>query len=223
MKILLVEDHPSLASMVQEELCKSGFVMDVATTGKEAIAMLKLNPYDALILDLGLPDMDGMVVLRKHIAMQFSDVPCLVLTARDSLESRLDALNAGADDYILKPFDMPELEARLRAVLRRPGHRRQTVLNFGNLSFDTVNRMASTPHDALNLPRREAMLLETLIQSAPRVVVKDYLEKILYNLDEIVSSNAVEALISRTRRKLNALDASCKIETLRGIGYRLTE
>lgn len=220
MKILVVEDHHQLAAMISEDLGKAGFIVDLTMTGEAAMALLRSNRYDALILDLGLPDMDGMSVLA---VAQREEVPCLVLTARDSLQSRLNALNAGADDYILKPFDMPELEARLRAVLRRFGHRSTHSLRFGNLTFDRRNRQLHSPDSTLALAKREAVLLETLLDAAPRVVIKDFLEDTLYGLEEVVSSNAVEALVSRTRRKLTGINASCRIETLRGLGYRLVE
>ena len=221
MRILLVEDHPDLSTIVQDELCKAGFATDLATKGREAFALLRLNRYNAMVLDLGLPDVDGMTLLKYLQSQKMSDVPCLVLTARDSLQSRVDALNAGADDYILKPFDMEELIARVRAVLRRPGNRQQALLNFGDITFDPNKRILTSTNSTLALTRREAMLMETLLLAAPRAVIKDHLEESLYSIDEVASLNAIEALVSRTRRKLGSLESTCKIETLRGIGYRL--
>lgn len=221
MKILVVEDHPDLGPMIRDELNRAGFVTDLSQCGNEAIASLRSNHYDALILDLGLPDMDGMALLSMQLGVGNSGIPCLVLTARDGLDSRVDALNHGADDYILKPFHMPELEARLRAVLRRPGLRHQQTLEFGDWSFDPKNRSLMVSGITLTLARREATLIETLLQAAPRVVIKDNLEEALYGMDDCASINAVEALISRTRRKLKSINSQCKIETLHGIGYRL--
>ncbi|OED42739.1 two-component system response regulator [Endozoicomonas sp. (ex Bugula neritina AB1)] len=220
MKILITEDHAELGAMIKEELINAGFITDCVVNGSSAIAMMKQGQYDALILDLGLPDMNGMSVLNAAVNAQ---VPCLVLTASASLNNRVDALNAGADDYILKPFDMPELEARLRAVLRRPGQRSNNELTFSNIHFNRSIRQLYTTDETLTLARREAALIDILLSNAPRVVVKDYLEEALYSLEEVASTNAVEALISRMRRKLNDINAHCKIETLRGIGYRITK
>ncbi|MCV6622244.1 MAG: response regulator transcription factor [Cellvibrionaceae bacterium] len=222
MKILVVEDHPDLGELVCLELNKAGFVTDLARSAAAAAACQRLHDYDALILDLGLPDTDGMDVLKERSMQAKDDIPCLILTARDDLASRVNALNFGADDYILKPFDMPELEARLRAVLRRSGPKADPRLRFGDLSFSPQNRLLEAGTEDTILARREAVLIETLIKAAPRVVIKDHLEETLYGMDENASSNAVEALISRTRRKLKSLQSHCKIETMHGVGYRLS-
>lgn len=220
MKILITEDHPELGSIIKEELGKAGFIADWVMNGRDAISLLKLNQYDAVILDLGLPDMDGNTVLKQAIRV---DTPCLILTARDALDSKLEHLNKGADDYILKPFDMSELEARIRVVLRRPRQRSSDVLIFSDLSFNRRNQELVSAKDSIILAKREAALVELLMNSAPRTIVKDYLEDSLYGLDEEVSPNAVEALVSRTRRKLTKLNTHCQIETIRGVGYRITE
>src|SRR5690606_3855817 len=146
-------------------------------------ACMQASRYDALILDLGLPDMDGAQILAARKADRQGPVPCIVLTARDALESRVASLNAGADDYVLKPFAVPELEARLRAVLRRtvPGYQ---ALSRGNLSFEPASRHAVVAGQVLDLPRREAMLLEEMLRVAPRIVVKDRLEERLYACNE---------------------------------------
>lgn len=223
MKVLVVEDHQALRKLVVGHLVRAGFVVDAAAHGRAARTLLGLSVYDAMILDLGLPDMDGMTLLQARNATANSGLPCLILTARDALESRLAGLNAGADDYILKPFEMAELEARLRAVLRRPGGRLDTLLRCGNLAFEPERRHMTVADHVVELARREAALLEELLRATPRVVIKDRLEERLYALDQPATSNAIEALVSRLRRKLTASGAHCRIETVRGLGYRLKE
>ncbi len=224
-KILLVEDNPSLIEMIAAFLRERGFAVDAVTTGTDALAALGGASYDALILDLGLPDMDGMEVLRalrardtRHASM----LPALILTARDAVGHRVTGLNEGADDYILKPFDLGEFEARLRAVLRRPGARDTPLLQFGDVRFDSGSRTAQVHDQPLDLTRREAALFEELVRKAAQIVVRDLLVERLYGLDEDVSANALEATISRVRRKLASHKAGVRIETLRGIGYRLS-
>lgn len=221
MKLLVVEDHPSLRALLTKHLQRGGFVVDVAEHGQQALAMLRLCRYDAMLLDLGLPDMDGLSLLAARSATRNSDLPCIILTAYDSLERRIAGLDAGADDYLLKPFAMPELEARLRAVLRRSGPRSENCLQLGNLSFYQESRGVLVGKRPMLLSKRELALLEELLRNAPRVVVKDHLEDRLYSLSEAVTPNAIEALVSRLRRKLAAAGADSGIETLRGLGYRL--
>jgi two-component system, OmpR family, response regulator QseB len=222
MKLLLVEDNQALSDMLTAHLHQRGFAVDPVTTGAAALASLAgQTPYDAIILDLGLPDMDGMDVLR-HLRAAQSMLPALILTARDSVTHRVAGLNAGADDYILKPFNLAEFEARLRAVLRRPGSRDAATLAFGDVAFDTATRTATVQTHPLDLTRREAALFEELIRHPNQVVVRDTLTDSLYGLGEDVSPNALEATVSRVRRKLASQQAAVRIDTLRGIGYRLT-
>ena len=224
MKLLLVEDNPALTDMVGAHLRERGFAVDTASTGAEALAALASASYDAMILDLGLPDMNGMDVLRITRSNERpggSMLPALILTARDAVRQRVDGLNAGADDYILKPFNLEEFEARLRAVLRRPGARDSASHSFGDVSFNSATRSARVRGEALDLTRREAALFEALITNAGQVVVRDVLIDRLYGLKEDVSVNALEATMSRVRRKLAGSGTGVGIETLRGIGYRL--
>jgi two-component system, OmpR family, response regulator QseB len=223
MKILLVEDHRAMRQMIADHLAERGFAVDVVGRGEDALAAVAVASYDAVILDLGLPDLDGMDVLAAIRARTGTDFPALILTARDAVEDRVQGLNAGADDYLVKPFDLPELEARLRAVLRRPGVRRNTTHACRDLVFDTVSREAFVGNVPLELARREAALLEELMRAAGRVVAKDVLEDRLYTFDEAASSNALEAAVSRLRKKVAAAGAAVRIETKRGIGYRLME
>jgi two-component system response regulator QseB len=220
-KVLLVEDHRAMREMIAAHLQERGFAVDAVVCGEEALAATAAAAYDVVILDLGLPDMDGMAVLRHLRGGHHLDLPTLVLTARDSIEAKVSGLDAGADDYVLKPFDLAELDARLRAVLRRPGARRETVYCYGDLRFDTISRTATIVGTSLGLTRREASVLEELIRASGRIVVKDTLEDRLYGFDDDVSGNALEASVSRLRRKLTAAGSTVRIDTRRGIGYRL--
>lgn len=207
--------------MLAGHLRERGFTVDAAATGTRALDAVAASSYDAVILDLGLPDMDGMEVLRGIRANTM--LPALILTARDSVAHRVAGLNAGADDYILKPFDLGEFEARLRAVLRRPGTREVPRHRFGDVSFDSASRTAHVGDRALDLTRREAALFEELVRNGGSIVVRDTLADRLYGIDDDVSANALEATVSRVRRKLAGHGAAVRIDTLRGIGYRLSQ
>ena len=222
MRVLLVEDHRALREMMTAHLRARGFVTDAVARGDEALAAASTSVYDAVVLDLGLPDIDGLAVLRAMRSGPAADVPVLVLTARDAIEDRVRGLDAGADDYLLKPFDLNEFDARLRSVLRRPGLRRTPILDLGILTFDTEAREARIRGVALDLSRRELSLLEELVRAVGRTVVRDTLEDRLYGLTDAVSGNALEASVSRLRRHLaRAGGDEIGVETIRGIGYRL--
>ena len=220
MRLLLIEDNHALIDMMAAHLRERGFTVDLAYTGAAALAAAAAASYDAVVLDLGLPDMDGMDVLRGLRAHAMP--PTLILTARDSVAQRVAGLNEGADDYILKPFDLAEFEARLRAVLRRPGAREAPRASFGDLSFEAASRAARVGARMVELTNREAALCEELIRHGERIVVRDALADLLYGDEEDVSANALEATVSRLRRKLAALGSAVRVETVRGIGYRLT-
>ncbi|WP_283194393.1 response regulator transcription factor [Rhizobium sp. AN80A] len=221
MKILLVEDHDALGSLVQEHLNQSGFIIDRVQDGPEALEALRTVEYDGMILDLGLPTLDGLDVLKRQRMQKGRSLPVIILTARDQISDRLTGLNSGADDYLVKPFDILELEARLRAVLRRPGARIDEVLTVGNVSVDVARWDVRIDGNSVELARREFVLLEELARVYPGVMAKDRLEDRLYSFDEIVTPNATEAVVSRLRRKLIAAHATARIATVRGIGYRL--
>src|SRR5262249_21722606 len=221
MKVLLVEDHPAMREMISDHLIERGFTVDAVGRAEDAYTALAVASYDALILDLGLPDADGMQLLKEARARTVRHLPTVIVTARDTLDDRTRGLNAGADDYVVKPFELVELEARLRAVLRRPGVRQDIILSFGPLALDTVSREASVGGIVLDLSRREAALLEELLRAAGRIVVKDTLEDRLYALDRSVTDNALEAVVSRVRKKLTAAHAGVRIDSKRGVGYRL--
>ena len=220
MKLLIVEDHQELNTLLSRHLERIGFAVDAVSTGRKALHAIAMGDYDAMLLDLGLPDIDGMEVLEQCQKIG-KRIPCILLTARDALESRLAGLNGGADDYVLKPFEMTELEARLRAVLRRAQAAHPQKLSLGNVAFETESRFATVNGKQVDLLRREAMLLEEMLKVWPRITVKERLEEHLYASRESVTLNAVEALVSRLRRKLREGGADVQIDTVRGIGYRM--
>ncbi|MDE1153352.1 MAG: response regulator transcription factor [Micavibrio sp.] len=222
MRILLVEDNASLADAIKDSLYKAGFEVDAVLEGEEALAAALHQTYDALVLDLGLPDMDGMDVLQKIRAAK-NAVPVLVLTARDALSDKIEGLNSGADDYMVKPFEVGELIARLKALLRRPAQAVAPVLTLDNLSFDTNTRVTEIDGKMIDLSRREVDLLEQLIQSAGKIVTKKSIEQRMYSYGETGSANSIEVLVHRLRKKLQSHAAGVEIHTLKGIGYMMSE
>lgn len=221
MRVLIVEDTVRLATLIAEGLRQRGFTCDMVHDLASAGEALRSAGYDALILDLGLPDGDGIAWLRARPGN--GAVPALILTARGALEDRITGLDAGADDYMVKPFEMDELAARMRALLRRPGPRADTILSAGPLQFDTAMRIATAHDRILDLSRREADLMELLLRRAGQVVRRQAIEDALYGFDEPVTPNAVEAIVSRLRRKLDEAEASGLLHTVRGVGYLLRD
>ena len=224
MRVLLVEDHAELRDMLQAHLRQAGFTADAVACGRDALAAVGDAAYDAVILDLGLPDLDGVEVLRELRGGRAVVLPILVLTARQSVGERVQGLDAGADDYLVKPFDMLELDARLRSIIRRIRRRPEAApaLDFGDLRFDPPSREAAVGGTVLALTRREATLLEELLRGGGRTLVRDVLEDRLYGHAEMFTGNALEATVSRLRRRLAAAGSTVTVETVRGIGYRLT-
>ena len=222
MRLLLVEDHLSLREMMNTHLRERGFAVDAFSRGHDALAATAHTDYDAAVLDLGLPDLDGLELLRRLRAGNAAELPVIILTARDAVTDRVQGLDQGADDYILKPFELAEFDARLRTVLRRPGPRRSRIETFADLTFDTASRSATVRDVPLELTRREACLLEELIRADGRIVVRDALEERIYGFNEKASANALEAIVSRVRRRLAAAASTVRVETSRGIGYRIT-
>jgi DNA-binding response OmpR family regulator len=222
MRILLVEDHKRLARTIVDGLSQFGFGVDAFGAADDGLAAKKQVAYDAIVLDLGLPDRDGIELLSE---LRLSDVvtPVLILTARDAVDERVRGLDHGADDYLLKPFAMKELAARLRALLRRPGRVLGKVLQLGNLSLDTAARHVKVNDEPIVISRREFAALELMMRRAGEVVTKMSLEGVLYGLTQDVNSNATEAVVSRLRKRLEGAGADCAIHTLRGIGYLLKE
>jgi DNA-binding response OmpR family regulator len=219
MKLLIVEDNLAIAAMLAAHLRERHFTVDTVATGAAALQAAAGTPYDAVVLDLGLPDMDGLHVLRQLRA--HGQPPTLILTARDGVANRVAGLDEGADDYILKPFELAEFEARLRAVLRRSGGREPALPSFGDLSFDPACRVARVGDRTIDLTAREATLFEALIRGGDRIAVRDALADALFSPEEHVSQNALDAIVSRLRRKLASVGAGVTVEPVRGIGYRL--
>ncbi|MGO9771216.1 MAG: response regulator [Roseiarcus sp.] len=221
MRILLVEDNARLSALIGDALKANGFAIDTAALAADAETALASTSYDAIVLDLGLPDADGMTVLTTARRRGLT-APVLILTARDGAQDTIDGLNGGADDYMHKPFAMDELVARLRALLRRPSQMLDAVIREGNMALDCAQRSVRIDGERVDLSRREFGALELLLRRNGRVVTKADMEESFYGQGEEVASNAVEVLIHRVRKKLTAAGADAEIHTLRGIGYLLT-
>jgi two-component system OmpR family response regulator len=215
MRILLVEDDRVLADALSRALVQSAHAVDVVSTGEEADHALAPGTYDLAILDIGLPGLSGLDVL-KRLRGRKSTMPVLMLTAFDTLADRVRGLDLGADDYLAKPFDLPELEARVRALLRR-STQSTPDLEHGQLRFDTVGRRVFHDKRPLDLSPRELALLELLLMRAGRVVSKEHMVNHLYGWGEEVGDNAIEVNVYRLRKKLEPL--GCEIRTVRGMGY----
>jgi DNA-binding response OmpR family regulator len=222
MRVLVIEDHQRLARLIVAGLAGFGIGADAFATAEEGVSAMRSISYDALVLDLGLPDRDGLDVISELRAAA-SRIPILILTARDGIDERVAGLDRGADDYLLKPFAMKELAARLRALLRRPGGPLGTTINIANMSLDTSVRQVKVDGQVVAISRRELDALEILMRRAEQVVSKRVLEDSIYGLSEEVTPNTIEALVSRLRRRLEALHAGVSIHTLRGVGYLLKE
>ena len=222
MRLLLVEDNDRLAQLVVKGLSEAGFTVDRVARLDEAAAALATGKFDTVVLDLSLPDGDGGEWLRKRRAAG-DKLPFLMLTARASTGDKVKGLNSGADDYLAKPFEMEELVARLKALLRRPGGVLGLTLELGRLSFDTVHRETAVAGRRLSLSASELTLLELLLRRAGRVVPRRLLEEGLYGFDDDVGPNSLEAHVSRLRKKLEAAEAGVEIHTLRGVGYLAAE
>ncbi len=218
MRLLVAEDDPILADALAHSLRAAGHVVDAVGDGAGADAALASSSFDLVVLDLGLPRLDGLEVL-KRLRGRRSSVPVLILTAHDSVEDRVRGLDLGADDYLAKPFELAELEARLRALARRSGHGGHPLVRHGALTFDTVGRIARLHGEVVELSARELGVLEILLAREGRLVGKDQIVDHLCRWDEGVSENAVEVYMHRLRKKLEP--GGVKITTLRGLGYCL--
>ena len=222
MRLLTIEDERELAELTAGALGRAGFAVDIAGSLSEAEEAIAVMSYDAIILDLGLGDGNGLALLRS-LRGRGASVPVLILTARDALEDRVLGLDSGADDYVLKPFHMPELISRVRALLRRPNAALGVHLEVGNLVFETAHRQVTVAGKILPLSIRELALLEILLRRAERVVTREAIEQSLYNFEAELGSNALEVLVHRLRRKLQDAGATLQIHTLRGVGYLLAD
>ena len=218
MRVLIAEDDPILADGLVRSLKHSGYAVDAVKTGVEADSALTASEFDLLILDLGLPRMSGLDVL-KRLRGRDSHVPVLILTALDGVQDRVRGLDLGADDYLAKPFELAELEARIRALTRRGTAGTSVLLRHGQLSYDQVGRTAQINDEPVELSARELALLEVLMLRAGRIVSKEQLVDHLCQWGEEVSTNAIEVYVHRLRKKLEP--GAVKITTLRGLGYCL--
>lgn len=215
MRILLVEDHPELCEWVARALRQGGYAVDVADRGDHAEHFLLTGEYDGVLLDLSLPGKDGLDVLRG-LRARGSRVPVLIFTARGSVDDRIRGLNLGADDYLPKPFELGELEARLKALLRRSaGH--TPVVQLGALSYDTVSRQPSLKGQPLALTPRELAVLEALLARIGRPVARDVLFEKVFSMDQDARPEAIEIYVSRLRKKLEG--SGVVVTTVRGLGY----
>jgi len=218
MHILLVEDNASLSTWLAQALSRAGYAVDIAHDGETAVAMLQGQHFDVVVLDIDLPRLSGIEVLGR-LRSGGNDVPVLILTADDGLQARIDGLDAGADDYLPKPFDLGELEARLRAIARRNVGQKNPELSCGSLRYNTNTREFFVAAERLRLTRREHALLEVLLYHVGKTVSKTQLLDSVYTLDDEPDTGKIEVGMSRLRRKLASSDA--RIFTLRGLGYLL--
>lgn len=218
MRVLLVEDEPALAHALQQALQRAGYAVDTVADGRRAWFQGSVEPYDVIVLDLGLPQLDGLSVLQRWRA-EGVRTPVLILTARDAWHDKVAGIDAGADDYLTKPFHGEELLARLRALIRRAHGLAAPVLSCGEVTLDTRTQRASVAGRPLTLTAQELRLLSYLLHHAGQVVARTELAEHLYAGDAEPDSNTIEVFIARLRRKL----PPGAIETVRGLGYRLTD
>jgi DNA-binding response OmpR family regulator len=221
-RLLVIEDEDRLSGILKAKLGDVGFAVDIAGSAADADAALELINYDAAVLDLGLPDGDGLAVLAAARRIGKA-LPILILTARDAVEDRVAGLNAGADDYLTKPFAMTELIARIKALLRRPGGVLGITLEVGNVRLDTVGRELTVAGVPIRLSRQELAVLEQMMRRFGRIVPKAVLEEKLYGIDEEPDSNTIPVHVHHLRRQLEAAHSDLAIHTVRGVGYILFE
>jgi DNA-binding response OmpR family regulator len=218
MRLLVVEDNHALGQSIASAFRAKGHAVDRVESGDDADTSLRTQSYDLVILDIGLPDLDGLEVLRR-LRGRKSRVPVLILTARDALDDRVQGLNLGADDYLCKPFALAELEARAGALIRRGVGGEAAVITHGRLTLDTGARQVQVDGEPIDLPRRELNLLEVLLMQRGQVVAKQALLDKLFGLEDEAGLNAVEIYVHRLRKKLEP--AGLRIRTVRGLGYLL--
>jgi DNA-binding response OmpR family regulator len=220
MRLLAIEDEPELGRLLAENLGQIGFAVDLATSMGDGAQLIRTFAYDMVLLDLRLPDGNGLDLLRRLRADRV-EIPIIVLSAADALEDRVNGLHDGADDYIVKPFAIEELSARIGAVLRRPGRALGMSIAAGNVVFKSVSREVEIDGRAVTLARRELASLEALMRANGRVVTRETLEERIYTLDDDWQSNALESSMSRLRRRLESEGANIGIRVVRGVGYRI--
>jgi DNA-binding response OmpR family regulator len=220
MRILAIEDEPELGRLLAGNLGHQGMAVDVARTLGDAQSLLATCAYDLILLDLRLPDGTGIDLLRR-LRSERVDTPVIIVSATDAVADRITGLREGADDYVIKPFSLDELVARIGAVLRRPGRMLGVNLATGNLAFNTVSREVTIGGAPVTMPRRELAALEALMRADGRVVTRESLEGAVYALEDDRQSNVLESTISRLRRRLESDGATVGIRVVRGVGYRI--
>ena len=222
MRVLIVEDERKISAYVKRGLEESGYAVDAAYTGQEALDWAEAAPYDVIVLDILLPELDGLTVCRE-LRRQKNRTPVLMLTARDSIDDRVAGLDAGADDYLVKPFAIKELLARLRALSRRAGEMpKSTIMEFADLTLDTSTRQVKRGGHAIELASKEYAVLECLMREPERVLTRTMIAEHVWNYDTFNQSNIVDVYIRNLRRKIDdAFDVKL-IRTVRGAGYRLS-
>lgn len=220
MRLLVVEDDPRLAELAEQFLVRHGFAVDVAHTAKDARYLSAVNEYDAVVLDLGLPDADGLEV-ASELRRRATPPRILMATARDAVEDRIAGLDLGADDYLVKPYALAELVARIRALLRRPAETLPPVLTVGDLTLDTATRVAHRAGREIALTTKEFAVLEYLMRNPGKVVTRERLSAHAWDDNYDPASNVIDVYIGRLRRKLDGAGEAAMVETIRGAGYRL--
>ena len=222
MKILVAEDDAELGNLIADGLTERRFLVDLVGSVESAEAMMADNAYRVLVCDRGLPDEDGLSLVSR-LRRRNNATPVLILSAMTGTANRIHGLDSGADDYLEKPFDMNELAARLHALGRRTQNMEPREFKAGKLSFDTLSRTATTPNSVVRLSNKEAHLLEQFMSRMGVTVLRSQLEQAIYSVEDDITPNALEAHISRLRKKLNAADACLHIHNMPGIGYLMTE
>lgn len=222
MRILVVEDEPGIANFVRQGLTEAGYAVDLAWNGHEGLDYALAADYDVLVLDIMLPKMDGLELLRE-LRRLGDKTPALMLTARDTVDNRVEGLDAGADDYLVKPFAFPELLARVRALLRRPPLQVGTILRVGDLEMDTAKREVRRNDRPIELSPREYAVLEYLMRHPNQVLTRTQISEHVWNFDFFNESNVVDVYVGYLRRKIDQGENSPLIHTVRGVGYRMSE
>jgi DNA-binding response OmpR family regulator len=221
MRILLIEDEPSIAQFIRQGLSEASYVVDLVSNGREGLDYALAAEYDAIILDIMLPELDGLSLLRE-LRAQRRKTPVLLLTARDTVENRVQGLDSGADDYLVKPFAFPELLARLRVLLRRPSLQAETILRLADLEMNIARREVRRAGRMIELSPREFAVLEYLLRHPDQTLTRTQIAEHIWNFDFYNESNVIDVYIGYLRRKIDQGFNPPLLHTVRGVGYRLS-
>jgi DNA-binding response OmpR family regulator len=222
MRVLIVEDEPRMAKLIRQGVEEEAYAVDVVGNGLEVLDWVQSAAYDVILLDIMLPGLDGLAVCRQLRAKGY-EMPILMLTARDTLRDKVTGLDSGADDYLIKPFAIEELTARLRALTRRDGPSKETVLRVADLSLDTVAHLAQRGGRVIELKAKEYALLETLMRHAGQILSRDQIIDKVWNMEFAAESKLIEVYIYSLRKKIDDGHAHKLIQTVRGLGYRIAD